>query len=155
MALLTIRLEGDNVLRKVCKKVEDYDKKLKILIDDMIETMHDKNGIGLAASQVGRLKRIITVDLYDETGPKYYINPEIIEEKGKSTLVEACLSIPDRSGYVERPTSIVVKANDIDGNEYEFVAKDLHARVICHEIDHLNGVLFIDKIVEIDDEEET
>ncbi len=148
MAELTVRLIGDDILRKRCKEVKKFDESLKVLSEDMIETMHIKNGIGLAASQVGRLKRMIVVDIYDETGPKVFVNPEIMTSSGSEIAFEGCLSIPDETGAVERAYKISFKYNDLSGKELELEVEGLFARVVQHEIDHLNGVLFIDKVIE-------
>jgi peptide deformylase len=128
--------------------VDKIDEKIKVLVEDMIETMHEADGVGLAAVQVGILKRVIVYDIYDDTGAKALINPEIIEESGEQIDVEGCLSLPNRNGEVLRPKKVVVKGMDIKGNNVEIVAEDLLARVFCHEIDHLNGILFIDKVLE-------
>ncbi|SHF31754.1 peptide deformylase [Caloramator proteoclasticus] len=146
MALRQIRKVGDDVLRKISKPVVKFDKRLKILVEDMIDTMYEADGVGLAAPQVGILKRVIVIDVGD--GPKAYINPEIIYEEGEQIDDEGCLSVPNRRGPVKRPYKVKVKAQDINGNEFIEEGEELLARAFCHEIDHLNGVLFIDKIIE-------
>lgn len=151
MALRTIRQDSDPVLRKQSRVVEKIDDRIKMLVEDMIETMHDADGVGLAAPQVGILKRVIVVDIYDETGVKVLINPEITSQEGSALDTEGCLSIPGVSGYVERPEHLVVKGMNLEGETIEYVGDDLLARVFCHEIDHLNGVLFTDKIVEVEE----
>ncbi|MCX7695564.1 MAG: peptide deformylase [Caloramator sp.] len=146
MALRQIRKVGDDVLRKVSKPVVKFDDRLKILVEDMIDTMYEADGVGLAAPQVGILKRVIVIDVGN--GPKAYINPEIIYEEGEQIDDEGCLSVPNRRGQVRRPYKVKVKAQDINGNEFIEEGEELLARAFCHEIDHLNGVLFIDKIIE-------
>ncbi|RRD93977.1 peptide deformylase [Clostridiales bacterium COT073_COT-073] len=143
MALRIVRTMGDEVLRKRAKEVKVINDKLKILIDDMIETMYAENGVGLAAPQIGILKRVFVIDVGE--GPIAFINPEIIEvseeiQKG----VEGCLSIPGERGYVIRPMRVKVKTQTINGDEEIIEAEGLFARAIFHENDHLNGQLFID-----------
>ncbi|MCX7904202.1 MAG: peptide deformylase [Caloramator sp.] len=144
MAIRKIRTIGDEVLRKISKPVEKIDNKVLTLIDDMVDTMYEANGVGLAAPQVGILKRIIVVDVGE--GLYKLINPEIIFEEGEQVDEEGCLSIPNRSGTVKRPKRVKVKALNERGNEVIIDAEDLFARALCHEIDHLNGVLYIDKL---------
>lgn len=110
MAIRNVRLETDDILRKKSKKVEEVDDKIKALVDDMIETMHTQDGVGLAAPQVGILKRVVVIDLYDDKGPYVLINPEIIKEKGEQEVEEGCLSFPNKFAKVKRPAEIVVKA---------------------------------------------
>ncbi len=150
MAIRMIRENGDPVLRKQSRVVETVDDKIKLIVEDMIETMYYADGVGLAAPQIGILKRIIVVDIYDETGVKVLINPEIIEFSGEQIEIEGCLSVPDESGNVKRPAFVKVKGLNVDGDEVVYEAKDLLARAFCHEIDHLNGVLFIDKVIDED-----
>lgn len=147
MALRNIRTEGDELLRKKSRIVEVIDARAKTLIEDMKETMYNANGVGLAAPQVGVLKRIIVVDVGE--GPTVLINPEIIESSGSETDVEGCLSIPGKEGYVERPAFVKVKGLNEDGIEVICSGEGLLARDFCHEIDHLNGILFIDKATDI------
>ena len=147
MAIRNVRLDTDELLRKKSKKVEEIDDKIKELVDDMIETMHQKDGVGLAAPQVGILKRVVVIDLYDDKGPYVLINPEIVKEKGEQEVEEGCLSFPDKFGKVKRPAEVVVKALDRDGQEYKLKGKGLLAQAISHELDHLDGILFIDKII--------
>ena len=147
MAIRNIRLNGDEVLRKKSRTVEVIDEKIKQLIQDMIETMHKSNGVGLAAPQVGILKRVVVIDLYDDKGPIVLINPQIIQEKGEQEVEEGCLSFPNQFGKIIRPAEVVVKALDIDGKEIKIKAKELLAEAISHEVDHLEGVLFVDKII--------
>lgn len=146
MAIRTIRLEEDPILRKISKEVTAFDDKLKILVEDMIETMHDAEGVGLAAPQVGVLKRVIVLDMYDEDGPIAMINPRFIEQNGIQIGEEGCLSLPGKHGIVKRPLSVKVAFEDLDGDTYELEGDELMARAICHEIDHLNGILYTDKL---------
>lgn len=147
MAIRIIRTDDDPILRKKSKPVVQFDDKLKILVEDMIETMHEADGIGLAAPQIGVLKQVIVIDLYDEDGPIALINPRIVEQKGCQIEEEGCLSLPGRHGYVQRPFEVTVQYEDLEGQSYEMVGEELLARALCHEIDHLNGVLYIDKEV--------
>ncbi|MCH4890258.1 peptide deformylase [Acidaminobacter sp. JC074] len=152
MALREIRVDSDPVLRKKSRVVDEINDRIKILVEDMIETMYAADGVGLAAPQVGILKRICVIDIYDETGVKVLINPEIIEQKGNYLDAEGCLSIPGESGYVERPEYTKVKALNLEGEEYILEGEGLLSRAICHELDHLDGVLFTDKVVEVEEE---
>lgn len=146
MGLRTIRIDGDPLLRKVSREVNEVNERIVSLLDDMVETMYNANGIGLAAPQVGVLRRVIVVDVGD--GIYKMINPEILESEGSDIDIEGCLSILNFNGTVERPTKIKVKYMDENGKENIIVAQDLFARCICHEIDHLNGVLFKDIFIE-------
>lgn len=146
MALRNIRIDGDPLLRKRSREVNEVNDKINTLIDDMIETMNDAQGIGLAAPQVGTLRRVIVVDIGE--GPMAMINPVISDEEGEEIGVEGCLSIPEFRGTVKRPQKLNVKYLDRDGNEQTLEAEDLLARVVCHEVDHLNGVLFKDIFIE-------
>ena len=147
MAIRNIVKLGDDTLRKRCKPVTKFDDKLHQLLDDMYETMTEANGVGLAAPQVGILRRIFIIET-EETGLMEFINPEIVETHGKQTAQESCLSVMEQCGYVERPAVVKIKGNDRNGNEFEAVVKKLAARAVCHESDHLDGVLFIDKVIE-------
>lgn len=147
MAIRTIREQGDEILKKKAKIVEVFDKKLWQLIDDMIDTMHHYNGVGLAAEQVGILKQVIVIDLYDDNGPLELINPKIIKEKGKQEVDEGCLSFPNQFAKVIRPKEIEVEAQDRFGKKIKIKAKDLLAQAISHEVDHLNGILFVEKMI--------
>ena len=147
MAIRNLRLEGDEILKKKSREVEAIDEKIQILIDDMIETMHKYNGVGLAAVQVGILKRIIVIDLYDDNGPIVLINPVIIKEKGEQEVDEGCLSFPNQFAKVIRPAEVTAEYTDREGKRKRVKAKELLAQAISHEIDHLNGELFIDKII--------
>jgi peptide deformylase len=148
MALLKIREIGDPVLRSKAKEIDEVNKKTNDLIDNMFETMYEEDGVGLAAPQVGMLKRIAVVDIR-EGNKVVLINPEIIEEEGKAIMEEGCLSIPGETGDVIRAEKIKVRSLDREGSQIEFEAEGFEARAIQHEIDHLNGVLFVDKIVKI------
>ena len=147
MALRTIRVEGDPVLGKVCREVTEVTPKIVTLIDDMLETMYEANGVGLAAPQVGILKRIVVIDVGE--GPIVMINPEIIESDGEQTGDEGCLSVPGMWGYVDRPAKVKVKAQDRYGKEFDIEGTELLAIALCHEIDHLSGILFTDKADEL------
>lgn len=148
MAIRIIREQGDEILRKKSREVEVFDKRLHTLIDDMFETMYAADGVGLAAPQVGILKRVVVIDTKDETGPIELVNPVIIYKHGTRLAVEGCLSVPGVRGLVERPEKVKVKAYDRFGNEHVYDGEGLLATAFCHEIDHLNGVLFIDKVEE-------
>lgn len=145
MAIRIIRIDDDPILRKKSKPVTVFDEKLKILVDDMVETMHHADGVGLAAPQIGILKQVIVLDLYDDEGPMALINPRIVNKDGKQIEEEGCLSLPGRHGMVERPYEVTVQYEDVDGESYELTGEELLSRVLCHEIDHLNGILYIDK----------
>lgn len=144
MALRNIRKIGDEILRKKSREVDTINDRIKTLVKDMIDTMYDEDGVGLAAPQVGILKRIFVIDVYDDNGARVFINPEILETEGAETDMEGCLSIPGEQSEVERPTKVKVKALDLNGQEFVLEAEGLLARAICHENDHLNGVLFVD-----------
>lgn len=149
MAIRTIREEGDEILKKVSRPVEVIDEKIQILIDDMIETMHKFNGVGLAAVQVGILKRVVVIHTdYEKEEPLILINPEIIKQKGEQTVDEGCLSFPNKFAKVIRPEEVVVEALDRNGKKIKITGKDLLAQAISHEVDHLNGIVFVDKIIE-------
>ena len=147
MAIRNLRYEGDEILKKKSREVEIIDDRLQTLIDDMIETMHKYNGVGLAAVQVGILKRVVTIDIYDDNGPIVLINPVIIKTKGAEEVDEGCLSFPNQFAKVIRPTEVVAEYTDREGKRMRVKAKDLLAQAICHEVDHLNGEVFVDKIV--------
>ena len=147
MAIRNLRLEGDEILSKKSREVEVIDEKVQTLIDDMIETMHKYNGVGLAAVQVGILKRIVVIDLYDDKGPIVLINPVIIKEKGEQEVEEGCLSFPNQFAKIVRPAEVVAEYIDRDGKRMRVKAKELLAQAISHELVHLEGELFIDKII--------
>lgn len=144
MAIRNIREEGDEILKKVSKPIEVVDEKIKELAQDMIETMHQQNGVGLAAVQVGILKRIIVIDLYDGNPPIILINPVILKQKGEQTVEEGCLSFPNKYAQVVRPREIEVEGLNEEGKKVKIKGKDLLAQALAHEIDHLNGQVFID-----------
>lgn len=156
MGIRNLRIDGDPLLRKVSREVTELSDKIRLLIEDMMDTMTENDGVGLAAPQVGVLKRVIVVDvsdvdpevLKDENAPAEpiaLINPVIIEKDGEEVGQEGCLSVPNLTGDVKRPSRIVVKAKNEKFEDVVFEAKHFFARVLCHEIDHLNGVLYIDK----------
>ena len=147
MAIRNIRTEGDEILKKHAREVENIDERIQILIDDMIETMHHLNGVGLAAQQVGVLKRVVVIDLYDDNGPIVFINPVIKKEKGEQECDEGCLSFPNQFAKVIRPEEVTAEYTDRKGKRVKIKAKDLLAQAICHEYDHLEGEVFVDKIV--------
>jgi len=149
MAMRTIRTNGDEILRKKSKVVDNINQRVLLLIKDMKETMYNSKGIGLAAPQVGILKRIVVIDIGE--GPITLINPEILQMEGSQLASEGCLSIPGVQKNVERPEIVKVKGLNETGEEVIIDAEGLFARAICHEIDHLNGILFIDKAIEGED----
>jgi peptide deformylase len=146
MAIRNIRKIGDEVLRKKSKKVDEINDRVLVLLKDMQDTMYAADGVGLAAPQVGILKRIAVVDVGH--GPINLINPEIIQTEGEYLDEEGCLSIPGEQGKVLRPEKVKVRALNEKGEEFELEGEGLLARALCHEIDHLDGVLFVDKLVE-------
>ena len=147
MAIRNLRLEGDEILKKKSREVEVIDEKIQTLIDDMIETMHKYNGVGLAAVQVGILKRVVVIDLYDDKGPIVLINPVIVKTKGEQEVEEGCLSFPNQFAKVIRPAEVVAEYTHREGKRMKVKAKELLAQAICHELDHLNGEVFMDKII--------
>ena len=153
MAIRNIRQVGDPILRKTSKEVKEVNDRIKILLEDMAETMYKADGVGLAAPQVGLLKRVIVVDIRDEQGLIKLVNPEIIEKDGEQIGVEGCLSVPGKNGYVERPKTVTVEYTDLDGNIQRKTATDYKAHCFCHELDHLDGVLYTDKVLDLTDEE--
>lgn len=146
MAQRQILKDGDETLRKISRPVTAFDDKLQTLIDDMFETMYASNGIGLAAPQVGVLRRLFVMDLQDGSGPVVAINPQITQAEGSQICQEGCLSIPGKYGDVERPASLVLEATDRNGQPFSLPATALKAVCICHETDHLDGILFRDKV---------
>ncbi len=140
MALRTIRVEGDPVLTKKSRPVEEMTPKISELITDMLDTMYDAMGVGLAAPQVGILKRIVVIDVGE--GPIVLINPEILETSGEQTGDEGCLSVPGMAGQVTRPNYVKVKALDVNMEEVIYEGEELLARAFCHEIDHLDGKMY-------------
>lgn len=145
MALRNIRVMGDEVLTKKCKAVTEMTPRIKMLIEDMLDTMYDANGVGLAAPQVGILKRIAVVDVTGED-PYILINPRIVESSGEQVGQEGCLSVPGKSGQVTRPNYVKVAAQDIHMQPFEVEGTELLARAFCHEIEHLDGHLYVEKV---------
>ncbi len=144
MALRQIRIMGDAILEKVCRPVKEMTPRTKTLIDDMLETMYDANGVGLAAPQVGILKRIVVIDIGE--GPVILINPVILETSGEQTGQEGCLSLPGQAGIVTRPNYVKVRAQNTDMEEIEVEGTELLARAICHECDHLEGNMYVNLV---------
>ena len=145
MAIRKVRVIGDEILGKVCKPVKEMTPRTRELIEDMFETMYEENGVGLAASQVGVLRQIVTIDVED--GNQYVlINPEILETSGEQTGYEGCLSVPGKTGIVTRPDHVRVRALNEEMEPYELVGEGLLARAICHECDHLDGIMYVDKM---------
>ena len=147
MAIRTMRLEKDEILRKKSREVEIIDDKIQTLIDDMIETMYKYNGVGLSAVQVGVLKRVVVIDIEDGEGARVFINPKIISTKGEHEVEEGCLSFPNEYAKVVRPKELTVEALDRDGKKFKLKAKDLLAQAVAHEVDHLDGIIFIDRMI--------
>ena len=141
-----VKLGEDEVLRKHARKVDTFDKRLWTLLDDMADTMYEADGVGLAAPQVGILKRAVVVDVGD--GLLEMVNPELLEAEGEDVGVEGCLSVPGRRGTVKRPLKVRVHAQDRKGRHIEVEAEEFMARAICHELDHLDGVVYVDKMIE-------
>lgn len=146
MAIREIRKDGDEVLRKICRKVDVIDDRILTLLDDMRETMYKAEGVGIAASQVGVLRRVVVIDIGD--GPIELINPVIVYENGEQVEEEGCLSVPKVRGRVKRPAKVIVRAMNRKGETFEMEGTELLAIAFSHEIDHLNGVLFIDKAID-------
>lgn len=147
MAIRRIVILGeDDVLRKHARKVDKFDRRLGILLDDLADTMYDADGAGLAAPQVGILKRCVVVDVGEELIE--LVNPEIVEAEGTQMCIEGCLSVPGRRGKVERPEKIQVRAQDRKGHPIELSAEGFLANAICHELDHLDGIMYTDKMIE-------
>lgn len=144
MALRTIREMGDEVLTKKCREIKEITPRIKELIGDMLETMYEANGVGLAAPQVGILKRLVVIDVGE--GPIVLINPVILETEGSQTGEEGCLSLPGKSGVVTRPNYVKVRAFDENMQEFEAEGTELLARAFCHEIDHLDGHMYVEKV---------
>ncbi len=142
MALRKIVEKGDDVLVKKCREVVKFDDRLSVLIDDMIETLHDSGGVGLAAPQVGVLRRVVVIEVNPEDGVIELVNPEIVETSGKQVGLEGCLSLPGKWGIASRPYRVTVKAQDRNGKEFTVSGESLLARAFCHELDHLDGVLY-------------
>ena len=148
MTAYAIRLYGDPVLRQRARDVVDIDGKLKVLADDMVQTMYDAPGVGLAAPQVGIQKRMFVYDLHDDLGPRAIVNPVVSESRGEWTFEEGCLSIPELSWPIVRPKEIHLTGIDLDGNEISIEADEYEARVYQHEVDHLDGILLVERLDE-------
>jgi len=146
MAMRNIVKIGDEVLNKKCRVVEEIDSKILTLLDDMADTMYASNGVGLAASQVGVLKRVVTIDVGE--GLIELINPKLVKQLGEVNDLEGCLSVPGKYGYVLRPKTVTVRAKNRNGEIFEITGEDLLARALCHEIDHLDGHLFVELVTE-------
>lgn len=144
MALRTIRMQGDPVLNKTCKEVTGLTPKIRTLIGDLVDTMYEANGVGLAAPQVGILRRLVVIDVGD--GPIVMINPVILETSGEQTGDEGCLSLPGKAGVVTRPNYVRVRYRNDEFQENELEATELLARAICHEVDHLDGHMYTEKV---------
>ena len=147
MAIRIIRLEKDEILKKKSREVEKIDEKIQVLIDDMIETMYKYNGVGLSAVQVGVLKRVVVIDVEDGEGARVLINPKITKTKGEHEVEEGCLSFPNQYAKLIRPKEVTVEALDRNGKKITIKAKDLLAQAIAHELDHLDGIVFVDKML--------
>ena len=145
MAIRSVREIGDEVLTKKCKEVKEMTPRTRQLIGDMLDTMYEENGVGLAASQVGILKRVVVIDVTGED-PYVLVNPRILETSGEQTGYEGCLSVPGKTGVVTRPNYVKVTAFDADMKPYELEGTELLARAICHELDHLDGHLYVEKV---------
>ena len=147
MALRNIREYGDEVLARRCKEVKEITPRIKELAQDMIETMYESDGVGLAAPQVGVLKRMFVIDVSAEgDSPIVFINPEILATDGEQTGYEGCLSVPGKSGIVTRPNYVKVKATNLEGEEFVMEGEELFARAILHENDHLDGHMYVEKV---------
>lgn len=149
MALRNLRYEGDEILRKKSREISVVDDKIRTLLDDMLETMYENEGVGLAAPQVGILKRAVVIDVEDGNVYKM-VNPKIISQSGEQVGQEGCLSVPETKGIVKRPMNVTVEYLDENGKQRTLKAEGALARCICHETDHLDGILFIDKVDKID-----
>lgn len=145
MALRNLRYEGDEILRKKSKEVSVVDDRIRILLDDLVETMYANDGVGLAAPQVGILKRAVVIDVEDGNVYKM-VNPKIIKRSGEQVGQEGCLSVPETKGIVRRPMNVTVEYTDENGKQVTLDAEDILARCICHEVDHLDGILFTDRV---------
>lgn len=147
MAIRMVRENGDEILRKKSREVEVVDDKIRQILEDMVETLHSYNGVGLAGPQIGILKRLVIIDLYDDKGPIKLVNPKIIKQKGEQEVEEGCLSFPNQYAKIIRPAEIVIEALDENGKRIKIKGEGLLAQAISHELDHLDGTLFIDKII--------
>ena len=154
MALRKIREIGDPCLKKVCREVDKFDSRLHTLLDDMADTLIEANGVGLAAPQVGILRRAVIIDRGEEDGGIIeLINPVVTKTEGSVVDIEGCLSVPGKAGEVERPERATVRAFDRNGNPIEYTGEGLMARCICHECDHLDGILYVEKVIKFIEED--
>jgi peptide deformylase len=151
--ILTQDRDGD-FLAKTCRPVDKFDRRLGELLDDMTETLHTADGVGLAAIQVGILRRVVVIDTYDGTGVRELVNPAILESDGEQESMEGCLSVPGKWGITKRPKHVRVRAQDRNGKTFEYDGEDLLATVSCHEIDHLDGHLFLSHVIRMLTDEE-
>lgn len=147
MAIRIIRENGDEILRKKAREIEVIDDKIRQILEDMVETMHQFNGVGLAGPQIGILKRLVVIDIYDDKGPIKLVNPRIVEQKGEQEVEEGCLSFPNQYAKLIRPAQVVVEAQNENGEAIRIEAEGLLAQALSHELDHLEGVLFVDKMI--------
>lgn len=152
MALRKIVTEGDTILGKKCRPVEKFDKRLVALVEDLIETLEDSGGVGLAAPQVGVMRRVCVINVGD--GPIVFVNPEIIETEGEQEVQEGCLSCPNQFGIIRRPMRVKARFQDVNGETCELEGEELLAQAMCHEFDHLDGILFKTKVLRMLTEEE-
>lgn len=147
MAIRIIREDGDEILRKRSREVEIVDDKIRQILEDMIDTMHKSNGVGLAGPQIGLLKRLVVIDLYDDNGPIKLVNPKIIKQEGEQEVEEGCLSFPNQFAKIIRPAKVTIEALNENGEKIKIEGEGLLAQAISHELDHLDGILFVDKII--------
>lgn len=147
MAIRIVREDGDEILRKKSREVEEVNDKIREILEDMVETLHSYNGVGLAGPQIGILKRLVVIDLYDEKGPIKLVNPRIIKQKGEQEVEEGCLSFPNQFAKIVRPAEVTIEALDENGKKIKIKGEGLLAQAISHELDHLDGILFVDKII--------
>ena len=152
LALRKIVTEGDPILTKKCRPVEKFDRRLWDLLDDLVETLEDSGGVGLAAPQVGVMRRVCVIDVGE--GPVEFVNPEIIETQGEQEVQEGCLSCPEQFGIIRRPMYVKSKYFDRNGNVHEVEGEELFAQAMCHEFDHLDGIIFKSKVIRMLTEEE-
>ncbi len=147
MVIRIIREDGDEILRKKSREVEKVDDKIREILEDMVETMHKHNGVGLAGPQIGILKRLVVIDLYDDNGPIKLVNPKVVKQSGEQEVEEGCLSFPNQFAKIIRPAKVVIEALNENGEKIKIKAEGLLAQAISHELDHLEGILFVDKII--------
>lgn len=147
MAIRIVRENGDEILRKKSREVDVVDDRIREILDDMVETLHSYNGVGLAGPQIGILKRLVVIDLYDDKGPIKLVNPVILKQKGEQEVEEGCLSFPNQFAKIIRPAEVTIEALNEKGKKIKLKGEGLLAQAITHEIDHLDGILFVDKII--------